>query len=63
MQDYWAVLGEVSVPALLCFGADERTVSVAVGHDMGGAVAYALAAAYTEKVQKLAVLEMMLPGS
>ena len=53
----------MSVPALLCFGTDERTALVDVGHDAGGAVAYVLAAAYPEKVQKLAVLEMILPGS
>jgi pimeloyl-ACP methyl ester carboxylesterase len=33
-----------------------------VGHDMGGAVAYAMAAAHPERVTHLAVLEMLLPG-
>lgn len=33
-----------------------------VGHDMGGAVAYAMAAAHPERVTHLAVLEMVLPG-
>jgi pimeloyl-ACP methyl ester carboxylesterase len=35
---------------------------VAVGHDMGAIVAYALAAVYPDRVTKLVVLEMILPG-
>jgi pimeloyl-ACP methyl ester carboxylesterase len=33
-----------------------------VGHDMGAAVAYALAANHRERVTHLAILEMLLPG-
>jgi len=33
-----------------------------VGHDMGGMVAYAYAAAYREHVRRLAILEILLPG-
>jgi pimeloyl-ACP methyl ester carboxylesterase len=37
-------------------------VAKVVGHDMGAAVAYALAAAYSDRVSHLAILEMLLPG-
>jgi pimeloyl-ACP methyl ester carboxylesterase len=33
-----------------------------VGHDFGGAVAYAYAAAHRDEVSRLAILEMIMPG-
>jgi pimeloyl-ACP methyl ester carboxylesterase len=40
----------------------EHAAARVVGHDMGGAVAYAMAVAHPERVTHLAVLEMLLPG-
>jgi len=59
-------------------GYDERTVAgdlhrlvlqlgfhqvAVVGHDWGGAMAYAYAAAYPTEVSRLAILDVMLPGA
>lgn len=67
-------LGDSSKPAT---GYDKRTVAedihqlmehlgieqyFLVGHDMGGPVAYALAAAYPEQVRKVVFLECAVPG-
>lgn len=67
-------LGDSSRPAA---GYDKRTVAEdvhqlvrqlghrrvhVVGHDWGGAVAYAYAAAHRDEVGRLAVVEMVLPG-
>jgi pimeloyl-ACP methyl ester carboxylesterase len=50
-EDIWQLIAHLNLEKIIL-----------IGHDFGGAVAYALAAAHPELVKKLVIVEMIMPG-